>query len=376
MRLLHAEALCFQEFFDDEIPPYAILSHRWEGKEVAFHEFEAAKERDGPELSKIKNFCSFVGRQPYADGSLEWVWIDTCCIDKNSSAEVSEAINSMFQWYERSELCCAYLSSVDAGPRWRAQGQQFQQSPWFTRGWTLQELIAPRNVFFLDRQWNIIGERAELSAEISAITGIEEACLNLSEGRRQFISYEVSIAAKMSWASKRTTGRIEDMAYCLLGIFDINMPLMYGEGKKAFMRLQLEIIGKSDDESVFAWTDPTERKPGNLHFGMLALWPTWFANSGDIKKGGSFRPPYRMTNKGLEFHIPPDDLRVGEFNQVSLNCWKRFDGGNRRATITLQRMPNKMGRRFSKDELEFEEYPEHERAYFQPQIIYIPQNGF
>ena len=374
MRLLHAETLCFEDFFDNEIPPYAILSHRWEGKEVAFHEFEAAKKRDGPEFSKIKDFCSFVSRQPYADGSLEWVWIDTCCIDKNSSAEVSEAINSMFQWYERSEVCYAYLSSVDAGPQ-RTQGQQFQQSPWFTRGWTLQELIAPRNVFFLDRRWNIIGERAELAAEISAITGIEEACLNLSEGRRQFLLYKVSIAAKMSWASKRTTGRIEDMAYCMLGIFDINMPLMYGEGKKAFMRLQLEIIGKSDDESVFAWTEPNELPdPANLNFGMLAPWPTWFANCGDIKKDISFRPPYRMTNKGLEFHVP-SDLREGEFNQVALNCWKKFDGGVRRATITLFRIPNKIGLRSSKDGVEFEEYTERVRELYQPNIIYIHQGG-
>ena len=81
MRLLHATSLVFEEFFDNDVPPYAILSHRWEVKEVGFHEFEAAKERNGPEFSKIKNFCSFVSWQPYAHGNPDWVWIDTCCID-------------------------------------------------------------------------------------------------------------------------------------------------------------------------------------------------------------------------------------------------------------------------------------------------------
>lgn len=109
MRLLHTTSLLFEEFFDSDIPPYAILSHRWEGKEVGFHEFEAAKERDGPEFSKIKNFCSFVSRQPSPIGDLEWVWIDTCCIDKKSIAELSEAINSMFRWYQNALVCFAYF---------------------------------------------------------------------------------------------------------------------------------------------------------------------------------------------------------------------------------------------------------------------------
>ena len=128
----------------------------------------------------------------------------------------------MFQWYKRAWVCYAYLSSVDAGD-WKAQEQQIRESPWSTRGWTLQELIAPGQVYFLNRQWNIIGERNELAPEISAITGIEEAYSTIAKGPNVYLG-PASIATKMSWASKRMTSRIEDMAYCLLGIFDINMP--------------------------------------------------------------------------------------------------------------------------------------------------------
>ena len=371
MRLLHVESLCFEEFFDDEIPPYAILSHRWEGKEVAFHEFEAAKERDGPEFSKIKNFCSFVRQQPYPGVNLEWVWIDTCCIDKKSSAELSEAINSMFQWYKRSMVCYAYLSSVDTGP-WGIRVQQFKHSPWFTRGWTLQELIAPRSVFFLDRQWTIIREKSEIAAEISAITGIEKDYLNLSHGRWNSLD-QTSIATKMSWVSRRETSRPEDMAYCLLGIFDINMPLLYGEGMKAFMRLQLEIIRKSDDETIFAWPSPN---PYFMQQGMLASWPSWFINCGDIRTYVKFpRPPYSMTNKGLEFRVPayvPSQERM----TVVLNCTTTHGGGALLATIELGILGDRKGIRYSKDGAKFVDFTEFEEGdTINTDIIYIPQSG-
>ena len=370
MRLLHAESLCFEEFFDSDAPPYAILSHRWEGKEVAFHEFEAAKKRDGPEFSKIKNFCSFVSRQPgpYVYAKPEWVWVDTCCIDKKSSAELSEAINSMFQWYKRAAVCYAYLSTVNARPG-KVQEQQFRENPWFTRGWTLQELIAPREVCFLDCQWNIIGRRTELAAQISAITGVEEDYLRKQEpvgGRKS--PAKASIATRMSWVSKRMTSRREDMAYCLLGIFDINMPLLYGEGEKAFMRLQLEIIRNSDDESIFAWTVPDDMRHYRIE-GMLAPWPTCFASCGDIREIPSTRPPYSMTNKGLEFRIP---AYSSPHITVPLNCSK-FDGVNLRVTIKLFDLYDNVGHRYSGNGTEFEKYTESVMQGKNTHVIYIPQ---
>ena len=369
MRLLHAEFLYFKEFFDDEIPPYAILSHRWEGKEVGFHDFEAAKERDGPEFSKIKNFCSFVSRQ--RSRMVDWVWIDTCCIDKKSSAELSEAINSMFQWYKKAWICYAYLSSVDAGP-WSVQEQRFRQSPWFTRGWTLQELIAPTSLRFLDRQWNIIGNKSELGAEISAITGIGEHYLNLSPRKRIALDH-TSIATKMSWVSKRKTSRLEDMAYCLLGIFDINMPLLYGEGgRKAFMRLQLEIIRKSDDESIFAWTNSIDC---SVQQGMLAPWPTWFVDSGDTRPYMKFpRPPYSMTNKGLEFRVPAYNSYQGHM-KVPLNCTTKDGGGALLATIDLDVVGGEVGHRYHYNGVKFEDFTEFDEETTNTDVIYIPQYG-
>ena len=268
----------------------------------------------------------------------------------------------MFRWYENSRICYIYLSSVDAGS-WRIQEQQFRESPWFTRGWTLQELIAPRLVYFLDRQWNIIGEKTELAAEISAITGIKEAYLDAFEMRR------ASIATKMSWASRRKTSRLEDMAYCLLGIFDINMPLLYGEGRKAFMRLQLEIIRKSDDETIFVWASPD---PWHTPQGMLASWPTWFIHCGDIRRIRKFpRPPYSMTNKGLEFRVPayiPSQLRM----KVALNC---ITTHNLVAAIELTINENKIGQRYSTNGAKFADITEFEGGDPNTDIIYIPQLG-
>ena len=302
---------------------------------------------------------------------VDWVWIDTCCIDKKSSAELSEAINSMFRWYEKCAVCYAYLSSVDAVP-WSIQGQQFWQSPWFTRGWTLQELIAPTWVYFLDRQWNIIGEKTELAPILSPITGIGEAYLNLSHKIRSISLKKTSIATKMSWISKRKTSRLEDMAYCLLGIFDINMPLLYGEGRKAFMRLQLEIIKKSDDESIFAWKSSVDFAAQQ---GMLASWPTWFIDSGDTRPYVKFpRPPYSMTNKGLEFRVPAYNSSQGRM-KVPLNCTTKDGGGALLATIELDVVGGEVGHRITNDGVKFEDFTEFDEETTNTDVIYIPQRG-
>lgn len=220
----------------------------------------------------------------------------------------------MFRWYAEAVECYAYLSDVRF-----IQGldsrKSFAWSAWFTRGWTLQELLAPVNVIFLDQAWNRIGTKRELLAEISAATGIADQYLkNMCTA---------SVASKMSWISRRETSRVEDIAYCLLGIFDVNMPLLYGEGEKAFLRLELEIIKQSDDESIFAWTSPFYAGSS----GLLALWPSAFANSADISSTASTyeikemaileRQPYSMTNKGLEIFVPRLDLPT-----LTLNCWK------------------------------------------------------
>ena len=183
------------------------------------------------------------------------------CIDKSSSSEQSEAINSMFAWYKAAQLCVVTLVDVSDPD----DLDQFGKSVWFTRGWTLQELLAPAAVKFYTNDWRFIGEKdSHLAAKVSQVTGIPQRML-----RSPDILHNVSVARRMSWAAGRQTSRIEDLAYCLLGIFDINMPLLYGEGQKAFYRLQMEIMEQLDDESLFAWQDDASTAESATH-GLLA----------------------------------------------------------------------------------------------------------
>jgi len=243
MRLLlrsNTGELCLTEYFIDrnDIPPYAILSHAWEhGEEVTFRDLTDGTGKNKTGYNKIQ-FC---GQQAERDG-LQYFWVDTCCIDKSSSTELQEAINSMFRWYQNAKRCYVYLSDVisdfpnsndECLERWKPA---FEKSRWFTRGWTLQELIAPESVDFFSKYWAYIGNKKSLEQTIHDITGIPVEAL-----RRRPLS-EFRIEERLSWAEKRCTTREEDIAYCLLGIFNIYMPLIYGEGREnALARLEKEV---------------------------------------------------------------------------------------------------------------------------------------
>ncbi|KAL4070215.1 hypothetical protein V8B97DRAFT_1871798 [Scleroderma yunnanense] len=245
------------EFHGDEAPPYAILSHRWIKQEVDYKEMiklakmkrderDEIRQRDG--YQKILNSSEQAKKDKY-----DWLWIDTCCIDKRSSTELSEAINSMYRWYENSKVCYVYLHDVPGTsfPTER-DDEKYPKSngwpEWFSRGWTLQEMIAPHGVQFFNKDWQLIADKKILARTISDITRVPQHILTsgLSSNRP-------CVAQIMSWAADRNTTRVEDRAYSLLGLLDVNMPMLYGEGKKAFHRLQLEIIRMSDDQSIFAW---------------------------------------------------------------------------------------------------------------------------
>ncbi|OAA63620.1 Heterokaryon incompatibility [Niveomyces insectorum RCEF 264] len=322
MRLLHTATLRLRSFPSSEsaaLPSYAALSHTWgkEADEVHFHDIRD-ESRPLPEhkagFQKLRGGC----RQAQLDG-YDFIWIDTCCIDKTSSAELSEAINSMFAWYRQADTCYAYLEDVVKADA----NQPLHRSRWFTRGWTLQELIAPPDVVFYDSAWKKLGQRNHMASQalLTEITGISGTVLNrtsleacsaaagqhahhrLRGGRCVApgchgepdalgrILGDYSAAQKMSWLSRRTTTRVEDLAYCLLGLFDVNMPLLYGEGGKAFVRLQEEIIKKSDDQSILAHGILLPRRPAdqasasNLRTGsphLLAASPSAFATAADI----------------------------------------------------------------------------------------------
>ena len=241
MRLLRASVHDFElvEFVRD-IPKYAILSHTWgaDEDEITFKDVYKGKGKGKmkPGYAKLQ-FCA----EQAAEDKLEFFWVDTCCIDKSSSAELAEAINSMFKWYRDSTACYVYLSDVPStGTPYLQSNKQpsFKGNRWFTRGWTLQELLAPRTVVFFSVDGTRIGDRSSLAKQIAGETSIPVAALE--NGPDFMLKYPVE--ERMDWARYRHTKREEDAAYCLLGIFEVQMPLIYGEGKeKAFGRLQKEI---------------------------------------------------------------------------------------------------------------------------------------
>ena len=264
---------------------YAILSHCWAHpqEEVHFKDMQNLPAMDRAQREKLQLRSGFqkILRccQQARKDQLERVWVDTCCINKESSAELSEAINSMFRWYENSDRCYAYLHDVDDTifPSKRGAGVESRvSSKWFTRGWTLQELIAPRDVHFFNKHWTPIGDKRSHASHLERLTRVPVRIL-----RNGIFSHRPSVAQIMSWAADRVTTREEDRAYSLLGLFDVYLPMLYGEGKNAFRRLQLEIIRMSNDHSVFAWD--ADGRIG-LSGSVLAEDPSFFRHCHDIAK--------------------------------------------------------------------------------------------
>jgi len=281
MRLIDVETFRLRTFVGKNIPPYAILSHTWgpDNEEVSFQDITTGKfESRGDGTRKLKGCCLQAKRDGFA-----YAWIDTCCINKDSSTELSEAINSMFRWYAEAGMCYAYLTDVSPGNDHRDGLSSFFASRWFRRGWTLQELLAPEEVRFFDSDWGLIGTKEDYSHEIELITGIPRHFLLGWDDFRQ-----ASVAQRMSWAACRETTRIEDMAYCLLGIFDITMPMIYGEGDRAFRRLQQEIIRACPDHSILAWglgldeLGPSDGSTDAVSAGAMAKTPADFAKCGSL----------------------------------------------------------------------------------------------
>jgi len=306
------------EFGDDGVKEYAILSHRWvEQKEVDYREMvkfakmaveerDEIRQRDG--YQKILQSCKQAQKDRY-----EWLWVDTCCIDKRSSAELSEAINSMYRWYENAKVCYAYLHDVPASSfptakDWEKYPKFDGWPEWFSRGWTLQELIAPSNVQFLNKDWQSIGDKRMLARTLVDITGIPKHILiHGLRGNRP------CVAQIMSWAANRTTTRVEDRAYSLMGLLDVNMPMLYGEEKKAYHRLQLEIIRASNDQSIFAWRPSGifgKEQPGSI----LADDPSFFRSCGRMELMGHDEYIQFLKKEVPEEELDSIEDRLGTFS--------------------------------------------------------------
>ncbi|KAL8869505.1 MAG: hypothetical protein Q9174_004223 [Haloplaca sp. 1 TL-2023] len=266
MRFINATTLQFVHVPDSELAfeenKYAVLSHRWgaASDEISFQDIEESRDylhKKG--FAKFKGFCDLA-----FESGCRYCWIDTCCINKGDAMEMNEAINSMYRWYEESHICIIYLEDVPQKPLF--------DSVWFDRGWTLQELIAPKEANFYDKAWQFIGSKTGLSQSLSTKTAIPESILN-----HTMKPSACSVAQRMSWAAKRQTTRVEDRAYSLLGIFAINMPQIYGEREAAFLRLQRAVIQQSKDETIFAWPINDEACTG-----LLAKSPSDFAGCNDV----------------------------------------------------------------------------------------------
>lgn len=333
MRLLDTTTLEFVEFAECPYWKYAILSHRWGNDEVTFKEYrknrDNIKHRAG--YRKIVDFCTIARKRGFS-----FAWIDTCCIDKRSSAELSEAINSMYALYEHSAECYVWLKDYEGGL------EEIGKCEWFTRGWTLQEMLASRFVVFFTSNWEVIGHKSwnmlpdkeqtrrlldgaetidessiellrpkgpSIVAELSKVTGVPKRFLDSVPVEK------VSVAARMSWAAGRSLTRVEDRAYSLLGLFQVHMPLLYGEGNKAYIRLQEEIMLKSDDASIFC----------HAHNDLLARTPFDFRESGDVTASPMRAAvgPYSMTNMGLRLDVTASTARVPEnIYRIELRCYK------------------------------------------------------
>ncbi|KAF2759753.1 HET-domain-containing protein [Pseudovirgaria hyperparasitica] len=329
MRLLNTFTLEIREFIVQNTPPYAILSHTWGVGEITFEDLikedkTQARQKNG--FLKLNGFC-----EKAKEVGFEWVWMDTCCIDKKSSAELGEAINSMFAWYQKANVCYAYLDDFKYPPNCtepdymdspNAYVDSLKKCRWFTRGWTLQELLAPGSIEMYAPDWSEIGTKATLASQISSITGIQ---LNIIRG----YGVELNVAQKLSWAAGRSTTKIEDIAYCLLGIFNINMPLLYGEGTKAFRRLQEEILRTTDDYTLFIWNILDFRTNRRSSSGPFADSPDAFGYNSTGQESLSYADvsstdiqfpevvetlstmPPKMTNRGLKIRLPV--LKVPDF---------------------------------------------------------------
>ncbi|KAK4978659.1 hypothetical protein LTR42_001159 [Elasticomyces elasticus] len=317
MRLINTDTLKLHDFIDaDCAPKYAILSHRWGDEEVSYKAWRKDRCRvNSKGYVKILDACAFAHERCQA-----WLWVDTCCIDKESSQDLSEAINSNVTATEPT-VCL----------------EQFRQSDIFNRGWTLQELIAPERVVFVSSSWDIIGlkyppnhsasevnyigstgsPKVRLTEELHALTRVPVDVLAHSE-----IRFKYSVAQRMSWVSRRTTTRLEDIAYCLLGLFDINMPLLYGERQGAFLRLQREIFARSEDETMLAWPrdlfvgsaemialhngaqTQTQAKIADLESGIFASRPGRFVRSDQTRVASTIdRCPLHLTGNGMQITV-------------------------------------------------------------------------
>ncbi|KAF9231605.1 heterokaryon incompatibility protein-domain-containing protein [Melanogaster broomeanus] len=292
MRLLNAHTLEL-EYFPSDPPPYVAISHRWgaEKDEVSFQDMLQLVTQ--PSAKNKPGFAKILGCVMQAKKhSLNYIWIDTCCIDKTNNTELQEAINSMWSWYQDCDRCFVYMNDLP------------EESRSFAKDWERIGKKANRNIM----------------KGITHITGIPEGVLSDGE------TTSFSVATRMTWASSRSTTKKEDKAYSLMGIFDITLPIIYGGRENVFVKFQKEIMNRHPDQSIFAWT--VKSPPPTATAGLLTPSPAYFADVNEISDEDfvkdfahmikpDSRPPthYSHTNLGIRITLP---MKLRRRRQTSL----------------------------------------------------------
>jgi len=316
MRLIWTKNFSQTDFNADQVPRYAILSHRWQQDELTFQDVEAGSFFKKKGFQKIKEACRIAERS-----GCNWLWIDTCCIDKRNAVELNEAINAMYKWYQQADICIAYLFDHTH------KVNHISDSSWFERCWTLQELIAPRELNFYDSRWNYIGSKRTQCREIAIITGIPERILKGGDPK------QCSVAQRMSWAANRKATRIEDEAYSLLGIFNLSMPTLYGTGSQAFQSLQEKLLQKHD-QSILAW-DRSPKGGSREYRGLLAESPADFASCSNTRSTESPIGSIMLVGDGVELDVDTIPYTMGVY-LCALDCTS--SSSDRRDAILLQQL--------------------------------------
>ncbi|KAI0545175.1 HET-domain-containing protein [Xylaria curta] len=315
---------------------YAVLSHRWVGQEITYDqlkdEIEGLRSDPAPARTpQLDKICR--AAETARNLGIKWIWIDSCCINRVNTIEQTESINSMLKWYSDATICITYLNDVQKHESYgnaldtKCLDSLERNGPsiWFSRGWTLQELLSPQDMRFYDKDWNFIGTKTTLARVLEEITGIDKRYLTREE------RFETAcIATKMSWMAGRTTTRVEDIAYSMLGILNINMTTQYGEGLRAFKRLQQALLSMSGDESLFSWKMPDRNNRSKFIYGsdqyiaweadewsLLAPSPDWFKDPENMT--AERRPHIEMRSKVSE---KMQDDSVGLNLRMGTKAWE------------------------------------------------------
>ena len=321
-RLLHTRT--YELHFDNELEKgvndeYAIVSHRWLREEITFSTLSNAGLSNPAvrslSMKKIRGAC-----EKAREHGIDWLWLDSLCINKANSTENETAIKSMFIWYRDAAVCYTYLSDVvfpgavgltkpNTG-MFEREGQAGRYSEWFERSWTLQELLAPKDMRFFDKDWQFMGTKNHLAIPLGIITRIKVSYLSGSEDIQ-----DANVAAKMSWMAGRKASKIEDVAWSMLGLFNVTtLRPDYGMGAKAFVALEKALIQQFADETIFVWTAPRSGLPKTIsnrdwaddEWGLVAPSPDCFRNSGDLLKDNTIRSREACTfsPQGLVLSVP------------------------------------------------------------------------